>query len=233
MTCSAGWPKNCPGCLQTNANSSSSATIPPVDRPQPRLDPTNPAFDLGISISRGRHPAALAGTNRRTLGSVLARHDFDHTMAVCGMVGRWGLRVFRGRIARLCVMATPLLPIARPGVDGFWPEKLSRRCQALIPIRFPRTLQKDRHRATNADRFRVSNFRLPLFEAGPKSCSTVVTSSRPDSAGRVRGRDGRMRSGAAGRISSGADGSGPARRDERHAVATFRAPRQLDLVRGF
>ena len=65
------------------------------------------------------HAAKLAlpaaGTNRCTLGSVLARHDFDHTMAVCGMVGRWGLRVFRGRIARLCVMATPLLPIARSG----------------------------------------------------------------------------------------------------------------------
>ena len=30
MTCSAGWLKNCPGCLQTNANSSSPATIPPV-----------------------------------------------------------------------------------------------------------------------------------------------------------------------------------------------------------
>ena len=119
------------------------------------------------------------------------------------------------------------------GVDRFWPEKLLRRCQALIPILFPRTLQKDCRRATNADRFGVSNFPLPLFESGPKSCSTVVTSSRPDSAGRVRGRDGRTRSGAAGRISGGAVRNGSARRDERHAVATFRAPRQVDLVRGF
>ena len=120
-----------------------------------------------------------------------------------------------------------------PGVDRFWPEKLLRCCQALISVLLPRTLQKDCHRATNADRFGVSNFPLPLFEPGPKSCATVVTSSRPDSAGRVRGRDGRTRSGAAGRISIGAVRNGPARRDERHAVATFRAPRQVDPVRGF
>ena len=41
-------------------------------------------------------------------GSLLARDGFDHTMAVCGRVGRWGLRVFRGRSASLDVMATPL-----------------------------------------------------------------------------------------------------------------------------
>ncbi len=49
-------------------------------------------------------------------GSLLARDSFDHTMALCGRVGRWGLRVFRGRSLSLDVMATPLEPAAMTGV---------------------------------------------------------------------------------------------------------------------
>ena len=67
----------------------------------------------------------------------------------------------------------------------------------------------------------------------PKFCSSVVSRAGTGSLGGFGAATGATRSRAAGRSRIGDDGNGPARHDERQAFATFRAPRQLDLLRGF
>ena len=121
-----------------------------------------------------------------------------------------------------------------PGVDWFWPEKLLRHCQTLTSILFPRTLQKDCHRATNADRFGVSTFPLALLESSPKILFTGGYQALALTLlGGFGAATGASRSGAAGRKHRSQRQAAQPAATERHAVAPFRAPRQLDLLRGF